>query len=311
MLRPGRRLPPHRPRPAARGDPGQIGGPGRRADARPRASSRFYELGRLSRLVEAAASRQRRRPGRAIAAAIAAHDPHCRGVLLLGLDAPEHELVAAFAMARRHPVCKGFAVGRTIFGPAGRGLAGRQDQRPAGDPGDGRRLSPADRRLGGRGMSELLLRHHAPDAGGLVHHVTPGSAGWDLCRLRALAAAAGPDACPGDRRARGLPGDRRRQGGHRGGRPVLAPASAIAPARSRARARARSTCPGSGRSEVTATSDLELAICWAPGGGSYPVRLIPPEAVTTSSRGTGHQRPPRARHPARERARRTPCSWSR
>jgi 5-dehydro-2-deoxygluconokinase len=53
---------------------------------------------------------------RNIAAAIDEHDPHCRGILLLGLDAPEAELLAAFAMARRHPVCKGFAVGRTIFG---------------------------------------------------------------------------------------------------------------------------------------------------------------------------------------------------
>ena len=34
-------------------------------------------------------------------------------------------------------------------------------------------------------------------------------------------------------------------------------------------------------------TDLELAICWAPGGGSYPVRLIPAEAVATSSRGKG------------------------
>ena len=34
-------------------------------------------------------------------------------------------------------------------------------------------------------------------------------------------------------------------------------------------------------------TDLELAICWAPGGGSHPVRLIPAEAVATSSRGKG------------------------
>jgi 5-dehydro-2-deoxygluconokinase len=46
-------------------------------------------------------------------------------VLLLGLEAPEDELEAAFAMARRHPVCKGFAVGRTIFaGPAEAWLRG-------------------------------------------------------------------------------------------------------------------------------------------------------------------------------------------
>ena len=140
----------------------------------------------------------------AIADAIAAHDPHCRGVLLLGLDAPEAELMAAFAMARRHPVCKGFAVGRTIFGAAGRGLVRRPDRRPAGDPGHGGGLSPPDRRLGEGGMSELLLRHHAPDAAGLVHRVTPESAGWsyvgfELWRLRpgqSLAQATGErEAC--------------------------------------------------------------------------------------------------------------------
>ena len=67
-----------------------------------------------------------------IAGVIEAHDPHCRGVLLLGLDAPEAELFAAFATARRHPVCKGFAVGRTIFGkPAEDWLAGRINDQQA------------------------------------------------------------------------------------------------------------------------------------------------------------------------------------
>lgn len=47
--------------------------------------------------------------------AIADNDPHCRGVLLLGLDAPEDALFAAFDLAARQPVCKGFAVGRTVF----------------------------------------------------------------------------------------------------------------------------------------------------------------------------------------------------
>ena len=67
-----------------------------------------------------------------IAGEIAANDPHCRGVLLLGLEAPEAELLAAFAMARRHPVCKGFAVGRTIFAqPAEDWLAGRINDQQA------------------------------------------------------------------------------------------------------------------------------------------------------------------------------------
>ena len=65
---------------------------------------------------------------RHVADAIAAHDPHCRGVLLLGLDAPEEELAAAFARAVRAPICKGFAIGRTIFGrPAEAWLRGEVD----------------------------------------------------------------------------------------------------------------------------------------------------------------------------------------
>jgi 5-dehydro-2-deoxygluconokinase len=46
---------------------------------------------------------------------IRAHDPHARGVLMLGLDAPEQELGAAFAAAAAEPMVRGFAVGRTIF----------------------------------------------------------------------------------------------------------------------------------------------------------------------------------------------------
>jgi 5-dehydro-2-deoxygluconokinase len=44
------------------------------------------------------------------------YDPQCRGVLLLGLDAPEEDLGESFKIAARFPVCKGFAVGRSIFG---------------------------------------------------------------------------------------------------------------------------------------------------------------------------------------------------
>jgi 5-dehydro-2-deoxygluconokinase len=55
-----------------------------------------------------------------IAATIERHDPYCRGVLLLGLDAPQAELEASFALAARQSVCKGFAIGRTIFGEPAR-----------------------------------------------------------------------------------------------------------------------------------------------------------------------------------------------
>jgi 5-dehydro-2-deoxygluconokinase len=62
----------------------------------------------------------------AVDAAIRASDTWCRGVLLLGLEAPEAELEAAFASAAGSPVVKGFAVGRTIFNDAAeQWLAGR------------------------------------------------------------------------------------------------------------------------------------------------------------------------------------------
>ena len=59
-------------------------------------------------------------------AAIEAHDRHTRGIVVLGLDAPEAELAASFAVAAAFPLVRGFAVGRTIFGEVARDwLAGR------------------------------------------------------------------------------------------------------------------------------------------------------------------------------------------
>ena len=53
-------------------------------------------------------------------AAITANDPHCRGIVVLGLEAPEDALKASFAAAARHDLVRGFAVGRTIFADAAR-----------------------------------------------------------------------------------------------------------------------------------------------------------------------------------------------
>ena len=49
-------------------------------------------------------------------AAIEEHDAHTRGIVVLGLDAPEAELAASFETAAGFDLVKGFAVGRTIFG---------------------------------------------------------------------------------------------------------------------------------------------------------------------------------------------------
>ncbi len=53
-------------------------------------------------------------------------------MLLLGLDAPPAELEASFELAARQPVCKGFAIGRTIFGaPARAWMQGEIDDATA------------------------------------------------------------------------------------------------------------------------------------------------------------------------------------
>ena len=62
---------------------------------------------------------------RAIDDVIAARDPFCRGVVLLGLEAPIEALKESFATARAAKSVRGFAVGRTIFaGAAARWLKG-------------------------------------------------------------------------------------------------------------------------------------------------------------------------------------------
>ena len=63
---------------------------------------------------------------------IRTRDPHCRGVVLLGLEAPEDALARAFAAAAADPVVKGFAVGRTIFAePAATWLGGKMSDAEA------------------------------------------------------------------------------------------------------------------------------------------------------------------------------------
>ena len=67
-----------------------------------------------------------------IGAAIDAGDPLCRGIMVLGLEAPEEDLGDAFRIARGQPHVKGFAVGRTIFvEPALAWFAGRMSDAEA------------------------------------------------------------------------------------------------------------------------------------------------------------------------------------
>ncbi|GAB3484126.1 bifunctional 5-dehydro-2-deoxygluconokinase/5-dehydro-2-deoxyphosphogluconate aldolase [Marinomonas epiphytica] len=64
----------------------------------------------------------------AISAIIKKFDKHCRGVVMLGLDAPMSELQQGFNNSAGFDIVKGFAVGRSIFaGPSREWFAGRYD----------------------------------------------------------------------------------------------------------------------------------------------------------------------------------------
>ena len=54
----------------------------------------------------------------ALQAVIQQHDPHCHGVLLLGMEASEEQLWQGFQAAATQPLCRGFAVGRSLFADA-------------------------------------------------------------------------------------------------------------------------------------------------------------------------------------------------
>lgn len=59
---------------------------------------------------------------------ITTQDDYCRGILILGLDAPESVFDRTFSEAKDCKLVKGFAVGRTIFGePSKQWLAGEID----------------------------------------------------------------------------------------------------------------------------------------------------------------------------------------
>ncbi len=63
-----------------------------------------------------------------ISKVIEQNDKYCRGILILGLDAPESEFEAVFKASANAPLVKGFAVGRTIFGqPSADWLANKLD----------------------------------------------------------------------------------------------------------------------------------------------------------------------------------------
>jgi len=135
-------------------------------------------------------------------------------------------------------------------------------------------------------MSRLLVRPTAPDGDGRVVRVTPESAHWKYVGFEVFHLKAGQSLArdTGEREVclvlvtgRADVASAKESWPAIGERMSLfegkAPYSVYVPARDRFR--------------VEALSDLELAVCSAPGGGGHPARLIGPDDVGLESRGSG------------------------
>lgn len=87
--------------------------PSRHPDVLYRALKRLYNLGIFPAWWKIEA--QTAKVWQQLDELIRERDPYCRGVVLLGLNAPVEALASGFKQARHSSSCRGFAVGRTIF----------------------------------------------------------------------------------------------------------------------------------------------------------------------------------------------------
>ncbi|MCX4025944.1 5-dehydro-2-deoxygluconokinase [Endozoicomonas sp. SM1973] len=87
-------------------------------DTIPRALKRFYNLGVYPDWWKLPP--QSGQTWQQVQQLITNRAPHCRGVVILGLDSPVNELKKGFKTAAAYPIVKGFAVGRSIFAEAAR-----------------------------------------------------------------------------------------------------------------------------------------------------------------------------------------------
>ena len=133
-------------------------------------------------------------------------------------------------------------------------------------------------------MSRLLLKNHPPAADGLVHEVTPKSAAWGHLGFAVFKLA---------------PGQRLERAGNDEEHclVILAGTCTIEAGPEIFRSIGGRESPFQGKPTavyipyrtawaVIPESPLELAVCSAPGGGDHKTRLITPDDVQTSTRGT-------------------------
>jgi 5-deoxy-glucuronate isomerase len=135
-------------------------------------------------------------------------------------------------------------------------------------------------------MSRLHLRQSAPDRRHRVLHITPESADWDYVGfdLHRLAAGETTEAEPGDREVC-IVFVSGRGSAEADGQPLGSLGERMSPFDGRPWSL---YVPAGGRWRITAESDLEIAVCSAPGVvGSRPARLIRPDSHDVMTRGKG------------------------
>lgn len=79
---------------------------------------RFYDMGVFPDWWKL--PQQSARTWDALCEVINQRDPHCRGVVILGFDAPLTEIAQSFQAAADQPLVRGFAIGRSIFSDSAR-----------------------------------------------------------------------------------------------------------------------------------------------------------------------------------------------
>jgi 5-deoxy-glucuronate isomerase len=134
-------------------------------------------------------------------------------------------------------------------------------------------------------MSSLLVRSQRGAPGGVVQHVTPQSAGWTYVGFDVLSLSPGQSVArvSGDREvclvfvsgrgAVSVSGEDFGTLGERASPFDGSPWSVYVPPRA--------------KWEMTATTEVELAVCSAPATGKLPARVIPPSEVGQETRGRG------------------------
>ena len=132
----------------------------------------------------------------------------------------------------------------------------------------------------------LISKAQQPDSSGRIQHVTPQSAGWEYVGFAAYLLKQGETLTlqSGEKElclvlVAGRASVKTRHAAFAGIGKRMSPFERTPPW--------SVYVPHHDQAEITAETDLELAVCSAPGHGDLPARLIPPEDVGIEHRGKG------------------------